>query len=248
MITAFTTCKPFLGEDDWRQQNSLRSCLEFTPLVVLFGDDMGAKEVAENLGCTHVPDIESRDGRPYINAMFKRVQALGPGNHFLYFNSDNVMRGVDRAFELAAEKFPAFIFIGKRWGWLRAWPINDFDEFWPKHRKGRLHSEWGMEYFGFTRGLFTNLPPFLAGWPGWDNWSVLRALQVHVPVIDVTQIVTCLHQEHESVWRGQTEHPHYVWNTQLGADLLVPGARGSVDAATWVVVKDKKGWKIRPRQ
>lgn len=245
MITVFSTCKPFVGDDDWRQRNAIRSWREFTESVILFGKE--SKYTARDLGCIYVPDVKCNEhGRPHINDMFKQAQDIGHGPHFCYLNADNIVRGLDEAFKYVGEKFHHFLMIGKRWDWIRPSEVEEFNEgWWSQHRKGRQHNEWALEYFGFAKGPFRNLPPFFAGWPGWDNWTVLHTLRLNIPVIDVTKVVTCLHQEHPGRWRGRPDDPQYQWNLDLGADLLVPGAEGSVKAATWIMGEDRK---IRPKQ
>lgn len=247
MITMFTTCKPFVEDHVVaRQTRAIKSWLLFTGSVILFGKDEGTKHVADKLGCKYVPDVECNEqGRPFLNAMFKRVQDMWPGPHFCYANSDNMLAGIPKAFERVACKFPHFLMIGKRFDWLpkrgNTEALAEMAEGWQdRPLRGRMHNEWALEYFGFTRGLFRNLPQFLPGWPGWDNWTVLNALKVDLPVVDVTQVVSCVHQQHRSHWRSDVESPQYKWNMDLASDLVIPGAHGGVEAAPWILRKDGK--------
>lgn len=243
MITVFSTCKPFVGEDEWRQKNAIRSWLKFTQSIILFGKE--SKHAAKDLGCMYVPDVETKHGKPLISDMFRQAQDIGHGNRFCYLNADNIVTGLDDAFCYVGQKFHHFLLVGKRWDWIRPSEVETFDrEWWLSHRKGHLHNEWALEYFGFAGGPLRNLPPFLVGLPGWDNWLVLHALRLKIPVIDATMIVSCIHQEHQSAWRGYKDTPPAKWNLDLAADLLVVGARGSVDAATWVIDPDGR---VRPR-
>ena len=49
----------------------------------------------------------------------------------------------------------------------------------------------------FTRGLFTELPPFAIGRPGYDPWLIWRAADLGADVIDATDYVLAVHQRHD---------------------------------------------------
>lgn len=245
MITMFTTCKPFTEDHvSDRQRRAIESWCLFTSSIILFGGDEGVKHVADRYGCKYVPDVECNEqGRPFISSMFKEAQKRWPGPHFCFANSDNMLAGLPEAFERVSRKFPSFLMVGKRFDWMpRKGNTSDLEEVvdgWQdKALRGRMHNEWAIEYFGFTRGMFRNLPRFHPGWPGWDNWTILHCLKLDVPIIDVTEVVRCVHQQHRSSWRSDLDNPHYKWNMDLASDLVVPGAHGGVEAAPWILRKD----------
>lgn len=245
MVAIFSTCKPFEGEDATRQLNALLSWQMMGQPIVLFGDDPGVEEAAERFGCIHVPDVEcSEQGRPLISAMFREVQEVSDDDFFCYLNADNLVAGLPEAFERVAQRFPDFLLLGRRWDWGGPFEIEIGPRWWESLPGGSWHNEWALEYFGFTRGMFLDLLPFYAGWPGWDNWLVLLALRLGIPTVEVTEAVTCVHQSHPRSWRNKREDPQCRWNLNLAAGLLVPDARGSVDAAAWVLGEGD----IRPRR
>jgi hypothetical protein len=59
MITFFTTAKPFTGHNGVIQRNALKSWKLAAPKaeVILFGDEEGAVEAAQELGIRHVADV-----------------------------------------------------------------------------------------------------------------------------------------------------------------------------------------------
>ena len=64
------------------------------------------------------------------------------------------------------------------------------------HGRPKRESKRGaaaIDYFVFPAGLFEELPPFLVGRAGFDNWLVWRARQVG-PVIDASASVLAIHQ------------------------------------------------------
>ena len=60
----------------------------------------------------------------------------------------------------------------------------------------RKPANW-IDYFMFTRGLFTELPPFAIGRPGYDPWLIWRAADLGADVIDATDYVLAVHQRHD---------------------------------------------------
>src|SRR5205823_8179075 len=65
------------------------------------------------------------------------------------------------------------------------------------HQNGRLDLGRGSDYFVFPRDTDFGLPPFAVGRPGWDNWMMGRTLEMRLPLIDITQSVTVIHQNHD---------------------------------------------------
>ncbi len=62
---------------------------------------------------------------------------------------------------------------------------------------GKLHSPAGIDYFIFSKGLFTDMPDLLVGRIGWDNWMIYHAIQSGYMVIDATNAINAYHQNHD---------------------------------------------------
>ncbi|MBU0581299.1 MAG: hypothetical protein KKA19_08995, partial [Candidatus Margulisbacteria bacterium] len=73
------------------------------------------------------------------------------------------------------------------------WQSNMFAEL---SKRGRLHGPSGIDYFIFPRGLI-KLPPFAVGRPGWDSWLLYKMKISGVPIIDATESITIIHQNHD---------------------------------------------------
>ena len=60
MITFFTTAKPFTGHSGVIQRNALKSWTLVAPdaEVILFGDEEGAAQTAQELGIRYVAEVE----------------------------------------------------------------------------------------------------------------------------------------------------------------------------------------------
>jgi hypothetical protein len=69
-----------------------------------------------------------------------------------------------------------------------------------------------VDYYVFSRGLGRDLLPLAIGRVGWDNWLIWHARSQGAAVVDATQVITAVHQDHdyshhpggaEAVWRGE---------------------------------------------
>jgi hypothetical protein len=73
-------------------------------------------------------------------------------------------------------------------------------------------AQW-IDYFLFSKGLYyKKVPEFVIGRPGWDSWLLCYPLSIKVPVVDASQDVPAVHQNHdyshhpagaEGVWHGE---------------------------------------------
>src|SRR5439155_17563441 len=109
-----------------------------------------------------------------------------------------IMRGAQIVTEHAR---PAYV-VGRRTDVDQIVPL-DFSETWAHDLTARATHEgeckpanW-IDYFMFTRGLFTELPPFAIGRPGYDPWLIWRAGDLGADVIDATDYVLAIHQRHD---------------------------------------------------
>ena len=182
MITFFATPKPFVGTTKILQENAIRSWKAISGSeVFLYGNDEGVKEAAENMGCTHIPDTPiSEYGTPYLDDVFYEAQNRASNDIMCYVNSDILINGIDTA--VAFTKGSDFLMTGKR---------TDIQTV--THQK--MYP--GMDWFAFPKGMITDMPHFIVGRRGWDNWMVYHCRSRGIPVIDATGFVRALHPNHD---------------------------------------------------
>jgi hypothetical protein len=64
--------------------------------------------------------------------------------------------------------------------------------------KGELSHRSAIDYFILPRrSALTKLPPFVVGRPGWDNWMLATALERAIPLVDMTDALLAVHQNHD---------------------------------------------------
>jgi len=74
--------------------------------------------------------------------------------------------------------------------------------------RGELHRPMGSDYFIFPRDCFTDMPDFAIGRAGWDNWMIYKARKEGWAMVNATDSIIVIHQNHDysHLPGGQ---PHY---------------------------------------
>jgi hypothetical protein len=205
MLTIFTIQKPFRGQIAIIQRNAIQSWLRLRPVceVILFGDDEGTAEVAAEFGIRNIPDVERNEyGTPLLNSLFEVAQRTASHDLRVYVNADIILMS---DFITAIQRMPKhfFLMVGHRWDL----DINEALDYnradWETHLRarltdaGKLHGYGGIDYFVFRRGFWGDIPPFSIGRTAGDNWLIYRSRSLGAIVIDATETVTAVHQNHD---------------------------------------------------
>jgi hypothetical protein len=202
MISFFSVPKPFAGHTEIIQRNAISNWSRAAPgaEVLLFGDEAGTAEAAAATEALHVPRLRrSPHGAPLLDDVFREAARLAAHDTLCFVNTDIVFRGdVSGAVATAATIAP-FLVIGESADMdvRTAVPFDRTD--WrlslsgEKKRRGPL----ALDYFFFSRGVFTDVPPFALGRARFDNWLVWRAIDRGISVIDATRAIDAIHQLHD---------------------------------------------------
>src|SRR6187402_2209247 len=94
MLTLFTTAKAFKGHNALIQRNALQSWARLRPQteVLLFGDDEGSAEIAQEFGFRHIPEVACNDfGTPLIGDIFEQAQKMASNPLVCYINADIIL-------------------------------------------------------------------------------------------------------------------------------------------------------------
>lgn len=214
MLTFFSTAKPFRGHSGIIQRNALKSWTLLWPdaEVILFGDEEGASQAAEELGLRHEPRVERNEfGTKRLDTMFGRAQAIAHHDLICYVNCDILlMQDFRESVQRVRAAHAQFLMVGRRWDVEIGEPLNFESKDWEANLRRRVSQEarrrtpdW-IDYFVFTSGVYeTKLPPFVVGRVCWDNWLVWKALDSHFPVVDVSAEVLAVHQNHDYGYHPQ---------------------------------------------
>ncbi len=207
MITLIAVPKPFIGHIDIIQKNAIRSWVNIKPDldIILLGDEEGIKDTADHFGLRHIPVIEKNEfGTPLFNSAIDIAQKTAKNEVLCFINSDIVLLpDFIPAVRTVLDNLEKFLIIGQRIDLDVLEPL-DFDS----HSKimdfekkivdeGCLHIPDGMDYFIFNKNTLGDIPSFSIGRPRYDNWMVYNARLNHIPVINATNIITAVHQNHD---------------------------------------------------
>lgn len=233
MLTIFSCPKAFLGPMNIIQRNAIQSWRSLGPEVevVLMGDDDGTSEVANEFGVHHVPDVaRNTSGTPLINSLFEKAQEQATHERMCYVNADIIlMSNFIEAIKRVVVEMPQSLMVGRRWNLDLKEPL-DFNANWEKwlltqvaHR-GKLYYQFAIDYFVYPKGIWGEIPPFAIGRPGWDIWMLYRAHCLNIPMVDLSRMVSVVHQNHDyshhpEGWVGASKGKEAKENIKLAGEI-----------------------------
>lgn len=237
LITIFSIPKPFVGHIGIIQTNAIKSwtCLPGCE-VILFGEEEGLAEAAAELGVLHAPQIgRNALGTPLVSEAFEQARQLSCTPMLAFVNADIVLTSdFTRAAEIASSAgFGSFLMVGRRHDIDVIEPIA-FGAGWEAtlradvNSRGVLHGKAGIDYFLFPANFPVKLPPFAVGRPGWDSWLIYRVRSLGIPLIDATNAVVAIHQNHPSAYQAFGEEARH--NTSLARGFF---RMGTLRDANW---------------
>ena len=219
MISFLASPKPFIGIAREHQYRAIRSWLSSGKdvEVILYGDSAGIVEAGIELGVQVVQQIDcAPSGIPYFSSIVEHAAEHGKYDLQVYLNCDILISGIVQA--LVRMEFPQFLLIGQRIDLGESLFIDVCLPDWQsalckiaKDGYATLYQPCGIDYFGFRRGLWKELPPVVIGRAGYDNALLAYCFRNRVPIVDATCSVVALHQYHgyghvsggqKAVWEG----------------------------------------------
>ncbi len=195
------TCADAIGKSQfnaWGSWKCIPNCS-----VSVFGNAPGVGDHAKRFGFRSIPTVKRDEfGRPLLNWIFERMHDESTESVLGYVNSDIVLLpGLAASIAAVGAQFDAYLIVARRWN-VECLPVIDFESGWDQKLRnlvalqGDLFTPYGIDLFVFSRGLLREIPPFALGSDYWDNYLVMRTRRRGYPVIDVTQQVMLVHQNH----------------------------------------------------
>lgn len=248
LIAVFSSPKPFIDAHiDLIQRNAIRSwqALGESLEILLIGDEPGMAEVCAEYGLIHVSDVErNRQGTPLISSIFSLARENCQAPVMAYLNADIIILpdflvGVNRV----RQELDRFLILGQRWDLEVKEPLDFSDPSSVRLRErieksGHLHPPGGSDYFIFPRECFQDIPPFALGRAGWDNWMIFAGRRANIPVVDGTNAITIVHQDHDYTHLPLGK-PHYNL-PETEENIRIAGGQEMV-----FTIRDAN-WKLTP--
>jgi hypothetical protein len=241
MITLFSIPKAFKSHINVIQRNAIKSWTLLHPEieVILLGDDEGTAETAKEFDVRHIPDVVRNEyGTPLLNSVFDIAQAEATNNIVTYVNADIILMS---DFLNAVKQIPEspFLMAGQRWELdvTEELDFNDLD--WERKlrtivfEKAKLQEKGAIDYFVSKRGFWKNIPPFAIGRTSWDQWLISYAREVKAPVIDASDVVVAVHQNHE--YKHRLGDFDFIWKgpeAEKNIELAGAGKKFSLNDST----------------
>jgi hypothetical protein len=206
MMCIFGCPKPFVGHIGVIQRNAIGSWSRLTPRcqIVLLGGEQGTDRVAEEFGAAHIPCVgKNASGTPTIGSLFAEAQSVSKFPWMCYCNCDIILlNDLLQALQKVWTVMTSTMVVGRRWDLdvreaiptCPGWDRNLRERVW---RHGSRHAHTGIDFMVFPRGSLGELPAMTVGRGGWDNWMLHHAKSVGLTLVDVSEVVLAVHQNHD---------------------------------------------------
>jgi len=249
MITFFSTPKPFRGHIGIIQRNAIQSWKLTHPdaEVILFGSEEGAAEVASEFRARHETEVDrNSSGTPLLSSLFDRAGRLARHDRLCFLNADILLTDDFLAASTRlAQMRERSLMVGHRCDLDITEPLDFSNPNWREairsvaRKRGKLRPPQWIDFFVFPRDLLRGqVPPFAVGRPGYDNWLLWKVRSMGVPVVNVTEVVLAIHQNHDyshhqggenTFWHGAETQQNYA---------LLGGHFATLDNATHRLTPD----------
>lgn len=241
MLTIFTTCRSFaLPQFAIVQRNAIGSWLQLQPRpqVMVIGKSPGADEFCRAIDIEYLPDVDtSPKGVPLLNAMFKLAEKNARFDDMLFMSSDMIIfQDTYLALQIIKNHMKEYLASLIRWN-ADITTFIDFND--PNWKQQLLNISTKGEpscgdYFLFSKGFFGDeMPPFVMGRGFHDFWKHRYGLQKG-GLIDVTDSVRAVHQNHDhGHWHMIEKDEDFLKNKELC------GGYGNLVIHTPFFLKDK---------
>lgn len=217
MITIFSTPKNFEGIFDIIQKNAINSwrALGNDIEIIIFGDSKGAKEIAKNVAAIYIPIVKkSSNGVPILSDLFAQAEEIAKYKILTFINADIMLpfNFID-IFNKIEIRFKKFLIVGYRWDLeikeeINFEKINNNQGFWKNLLiNAKKHPSSGIDFFIFKKKTFRSLPDFIIGRPGYDNWLIWYARRKLIPVVDISNEIKVIHQNHHYNFHNINKDP-----------------------------------------
>ncbi len=217
-ITIFSVPRSFEDLHKIIQTNSINSWLQLKPKpeIILFGDDLGVAQFAKQKKIIHISKIKkNKFGTPRIDDAFNIAKKLAKNDYLCYINSDIIIDPkLLEVITALSKHHKSFLAVGRRWNLKIEKKINFSNKNWYKDIKqkalkhNKLYSPTGVDMFIFDKNFFSKIPKFAIGRTVWDNWLMYYAKSKNLPLIEITDSLTLVHQDH-SYKKFKTDKKHF---------------------------------------
>jgi hypothetical protein len=141
-------------------------------------------------------------GVPRVDSMFSLAAARGRHPIQAYINCD-ILLLADFLSAVKRLPFDRYLMVAQRYDVDLSTPIDFISADWSAtiykkaHSEGRKLSPCGIDVFLEKGRIWRDLPPMVVGRGMYDNWLIYNCRSRGIPVVDATEVVTIVHQNHD---------------------------------------------------
>lgn len=222
-LTLFALPKAFKGHFGLIQRNAISQWVRLRPRpeIILFGNEEGTAEIAQEFGLRHVPEVRRNQyGTPLLSDLFEKAHAYASNSILCYANADIVLLGnFMKAIGQVSARHDRFLIVGRRTNLdldepaVYGSPDQEDRLRTLASTRGQLAPPHTVDYFVFSRGIFNTIPEFAIGRFSWDNWLIWRARTIKAAVVDASAVILAVHQNHD-----YSHHPKGLQGVRHGEE------------------------------
>ena len=135
-LIIFTTCKPFINDDAWRQEQAIKSWTLLENIekkIIIIGNDKGTKEICEKYNLIHEPNIKTFDGVPYFYEMFLIANKYANDDDIMFWTNSDMIYFQSLIiniylFKLQKPNIKNYMLIGQRYDWMNPKMLDNLNE------------------------------------------------------------------------------------------------------------------------
>lgn len=205
MFTIFTFPRPFQSPFNTPQLNAINSWKKIHKdiEIYLINDELNtAKEFAIKNEIKCIDGKFSKYGSPLLKDAIQSINSVAKNDVILFINTDIIyLDGIKRTMDIVLNNFDKYFIVGRRVDYDIDYKISFSDEDYKKklitmYENGDMHGLSGLDYWIFPKNTFNEIPNFVIGKPGYDNWLLAESKRKSIPVIDASNTIRILHQNH----------------------------------------------------
>lgn len=232
-MTFITTFKPFKPPFDTIQLNALRSWLRFCPPceIVVIGAEEGVEEAIGDMPyVTTVSTVKrSASGAPLLDDFIRTGELLAKHELICLVNGDIIIADdILRVVKIVKKRFNnRFLLTCRRYNTIITELINSNWHEKIKLLRDQIRTAYlgrkprGTDLFVFGKGLFDEIPPFAIGRLVHARWFIYKGLSMGIPVIDATDVLTVIHQQHSYAHITEPSVQNAFLKGKAGYDAVV---------------------------
>ena len=273
-LIIFTTCKPFIDDDAWRQEQAIKSWTLLEGIekkIIIIGNDKGTKEICEKYNLIHESIVRNLDGVPYLYSMFEIANKYAKENDVLlwtnadmiYFN--HIIDIIINFKQTICEK--NYLLIGRRIDWFNPTILDSLNYNTFKNNinmnkettnkitkinsdkyECALHAMCGIDYVIHSKSTFVDKLDKNLVIAGWRHDMILVGVGIHNNIFtcNISDVNPCIHQNHDYIGNNKSKPPSHHNKLWVNNQRCL-GIQRSIHEAPFELIMKENIYVVKPK-